>query len=247
MKISIITISYNAFETIEKTIVSVINQTYTNIEYIVVDGNSDDGTIQIINKYKDCIDILICEEDNGIYDAFNKGIKNATGELITFLNAGDYYDSDYCDFVISNFPKYGNFLCTNVLFYDKNNKKTLSCPSYPIVKTGVPQFLHPSLIVRSNLFVELGLFNINYRTFSDFDWMLKLINNNKTGLYINATKVYFESDGRSSKFLLKEYMTILKNNNYNFFKLIYSMFYYIFFHLKLKSKNHKNESKINNF
>ena len=76
MKISIITISYNVKDKIEKTITSVINQTYSNIEYIIVDGNSKDGTIDIINKYRNNINIIISEDDYGIYDAFNKGIKN---------------------------------------------------------------------------------------------------------------------------------------------------------------------------
>ena len=126
MKISIITISYNAKDAIDRTIQSVINQTYSNIEYIVIDGNSNDGTIEVINKYLDRIDVFICENDNGIYDAFNKGIKNATGDLITFLNSGDYYDTDYCKTIIQNFPKFSNFLCSNVILYDKKN---ITCPT----------------------------------------------------------------------------------------------------------------------
>ena len=88
-KISIITVSYNAVATIEQTILSVINQTYENIEYIIIDGGSTDGTIDIIKKYKDKISYWVSEQDNGIYDAMNKGIDVATGDYIQFLNADD--------------------------------------------------------------------------------------------------------------------------------------------------------------
>ena len=84
--ISIVTVSYNAVATIEQTILSVINQTYPNIEYIIIDGGSKDGTIDIIRKYADQIAYWVSEPDEGIYDAMNKGIKIATGEWINFMN-----------------------------------------------------------------------------------------------------------------------------------------------------------------
>lgn len=91
--ISVVTVSYNAVATIEQTLLSVINQTYPNIEYIIIDGGSTDGTVDIIKKYADEIVYWISEPDKGIYDAMNKGIKKANGEWINFINAGDsYYD-----------------------------------------------------------------------------------------------------------------------------------------------------------
>ena len=94
-KISIVTISYNIVSDIEKTIKSVINQTYTNIEYIVIDGGSTDGTVDIIKKYSDRITYWVSERDKGIYDAMNKGIEAATGEWINFMNAGDtFFNND---------------------------------------------------------------------------------------------------------------------------------------------------------
>lgn len=92
--ISIITVSYNASSCIEKTIQSVINQSYENIEYIIVDGGSTDGTLDIVNKYKDKIDIFVSERDNGLYDAMNKAIDFAHGEWLNFMNAGDVFYSD---------------------------------------------------------------------------------------------------------------------------------------------------------
>ena len=98
MKISVVTVCYNAADTIEKTMLSVLNQTYHDIEYIIIDGGSTDGTVEIIRKYADRIAYWVSEPDKGIYDAMNKGIKVATGEYIYFLGADD-------------------LLCENVFFY----------------------------------------------------------------------------------------------------------------------------------
>ena len=93
MKVSVITVCYNAIRGIEKTIQSVISQSHDDIEYIVIDGGSTDGTIDVIQKYRDKIAYFVSEPDGGIYDAMNKGIKAATGEWINFLNAGDVFAS----------------------------------------------------------------------------------------------------------------------------------------------------------
>lgn len=93
LKITVITVVYNGIDYIEDTILSVINQDYSNIEYIIIDGKSDDGTMDIVEKYATKISYWVSESDNGIYDAMNKGIKVATGDWIIFMNCGDYFFS----------------------------------------------------------------------------------------------------------------------------------------------------------
>ena len=102
-KVTIVTVTYNAKDLLEETIHSVLNQTYTNIEYIIIDGNSTDGTFEIIKKYEDKIDYWVSEPDDGIYYAMNKAIEKASGEWINFMNAGDTFTNfDTVEYVINN-------------------------------------------------------------------------------------------------------------------------------------------------
>jgi glycosyltransferase involved in cell wall biosynthesis len=102
-KLSIITVCRNIKDTIQRTCESIINQTWQDFEWIVVDGGSTDGTVEILKRYKDRIDILISEPDNGIYNAMNKGIKIATGEYLNFMNGGDsFYDNGVLEKVFKN-------------------------------------------------------------------------------------------------------------------------------------------------
>ena len=103
MKISIITICYNNERDIRATIESVVNQTYSNIEYIIVDGASKDGTLSIVNEYKDNITKVISEPDNGLYDAINKGLHNSTGEIVGMIHAGDRLNNNRVIETIANF------------------------------------------------------------------------------------------------------------------------------------------------
>ena len=102
IKVSIITVCFNSELTIEDTILSIKKQDYNNIEYIVIDGKSTDSTVEIIKKYNDYIDYFISENDNGIYDAMNKGISKATGQIIGILNSDDFYPNKY---ILSNVVK----------------------------------------------------------------------------------------------------------------------------------------------
>ena len=105
-KISIVTACLNSESTIEKTIKSVLGQSYDNIEYIIIDGGSTDGTLDIINKYKDKLSYIVSEKDNGIYDAFNKGLKIFKGELIGFVNSDDYLLPDAMNILCKYYNEY---------------------------------------------------------------------------------------------------------------------------------------------
>ncbi len=123
MKVSIITAVYNGVKTIEACIKSVLNQTYQNIEYIVIDGGSTDGTLDVIRRYKDKIAKVVSEPDKGIYDALNKGIKIATGEVIGFLHADDVYANNKVIETVSHEMKSHNIdsCYGDLLYVDKNN------------------------------------------------------------------------------------------------------------------------------
>ena len=173
--ISIVTVCYNAKTTIECTIRSVLKQNYPKIEYIIIDGGSLDGTVEIINKYRDRLAYFISERDKGIYDAMNKGIKVATGEWIIFRNSGDYFASE--DAVSKMFTEkvkddiivlHGDCRGFDEYGY-KDNKPPMECVNYTL--NGIP-VLHPSSFIRLS-YHKKHLFDLRYRSSADFDFFLK--------------------------------------------------------------------------
>lgn len=216
-KISIITACYNAENTIEQTIQSVLGQTYENIEYIIVDGASTDGTMEIVNNYKEQIDIIISESDEGIYDAFNKGARAATGDYIQYLNADDYLiDKFVVDDVYNEMKKlvdvtiiYGGVLCQNDITGLKSwiNKEI----DYEKFRSG-NSLPHQAVFTKRETMLEMGLFDTKYEILADYDLTSKIFKKYKGQIYyiprlisifriggissqlINRTKLYKEMD-----------------------------------------------------
>ena len=184
MKVSIITITYNSASTLETTIQSVISQTYKNIEYIIVDGNSSDNTLEIAKKYK--IEKLVSEKDNGLYDALNKGISMATGDVIGILHSDDFYtNNNVIEKIVSVFEKNN---CAGVyadLFYvdkDDTNKikrkwKSGQYSDGMFLKGWMPP--HPTFFVKKECYTKFGTFDLQFKSAADYELMLRFIHKNK--------------------------------------------------------------------
>ena len=225
MKISIITCSYNAVNTIEDTIKSVLFQKDADIEYIVIDGLSSDGTIDIIKKYADKIYKFISEKDSGIYNAMNKGIKLAKGDIIGFLNADDvYFNEKVINEVVKVFENekvdsvYGDLIYVS----EDNNKikrywKSEDFNINNFRKGWMPP--HPSFFARKDIYKKYGGFNENYQISADYDLMVKLLYNNKIStFYLPELLVKMKTGGVSNKISqtfkrLKEDYDIIKRYN----------------------------------
>jgi glycosyltransferase involved in cell wall biosynthesis len=146
--ISIITVVFNAEEVLEKTILSVINQSYNDVEYIIIDGCSTDNSLKIISKYRDQISKVVSEPDIGIYDAMNKGLKIATGSWINFMNAGDQFNNNNVlkDVFNKAIPLHASFIYSDFILDDKRNGKTLITANF-----SQGNLLHQSIIYKKEL------------------------------------------------------------------------------------------------
>jgi glycosyltransferase family 2 len=196
--ISIITVSYNAVKTIEETILSVLNQTYHNIEYIIIDGGSTDGTIDIIKKYQDRISYWVSEPDKGIYDAMNKGTLKASGEWLNFMNAGDtFYDEQ----VLEKVFKDKDWSNTDVIYGDviiKYSKKEELKKVWPLtqLEKGMP-FCHQSSFIKTTLQKQYS-FNTNYKICSDYEFFYTLYKKGYRFKYTDIIIAKFLYGGLSS-------------------------------------------------
>jgi glycosyltransferase involved in cell wall biosynthesis len=238
MKVSIITVCLNSEKTIEQTILSVINQSYDDVEYIIVDGNSSDNTLEIVNKYTDHINCIISEIDDGLYDAMNKGIKLSTGNIIGILNSDDLFENNY---VISdvvnkfNSNSSASFVTGDVVYVRRNCTKDITryyssemFKSYKLRFGWMPP--HAATFIKSDVYKDIGLYSNEYQISADYEFFVRMLYVHKLKFSrLNNVLVRMRNGGISTsgmKSLLKLNMEIVtackKNGMYtNFFILLF--------------------------
>jgi glycosyltransferase involved in cell wall biosynthesis len=188
--ITVITVVYNGAKYLEDTIKSVINQTYPNVEYIIIDGGSTDGTLDIIKKYEDYIDYWVSEPDKGIYDAMNKGIKVALGHGILFLNSGDKLLTNRC---FNNIKIPGFLYCKYEIKLGKVRiNRTIKKPKFYKISLPVP---HQAIIFDAR---KKLLYDTSYKLAADYDYFLRHGYNDKLPFLENSL-VYYDNSGVSKK------------------------------------------------
>lgn len=206
MKISIITITYNSAATIEQTIRSVLEQSYKDVEYIIVDGLSTDNTLEIVNRYKDKISKIVSEKDNGLYDALNKGISLASGDVIGILHSDDFYTGNsVLQKVADTFQKNNaDAVYANLYYVDKDNtdkiKRKWHSGNYTegaFLNGWMPP--HPTFFVKKEIYNKYGTFNLQFTSAADYELMLRFIHKNKIKLaYLDEFIVKMRTGGKSN-------------------------------------------------
>lgn len=212
--ISVITVVYNSELYLEGTIQSIINQTYDNVEYIIIDGGSTDGTIDIIKKYENKIDYWVSQSDTGIYDAMNKGIDIATGDWINFMNAGDRFVDSTILLQISKALGYDLVYGNHAVYKDDPSVFQITDVKYYKDTRNIP-FCHQTLFAKTEL-LKLNKFDIRYKIAADYHQYLVLKHLNATIHYVPVTICLYLDGGLSAtsrKKLIYEYYEITKKYN----------------------------------
>lgn len=219
MKISIITICFNSEKYIEQTILSVLNQNWPDLEYIIIDGGSKDKTISIIKKYEKYLSYWVSEPDRGISNAFNKGILKATGDWIGILNSDDFYEPD----TFKNLKKIINNNSNKEMICGSLNRVSIDLNKiiaidHPLINPEKPdQFImtHPATFVKKETYKKIGIFDENYKLAMDYDFFLRAI---KNGIQPYCSDIILATQrvgGRSQYFIIKalseKYISLIKN------------------------------------
>ena len=217
-KLSVITIVYNNVRDIERTLLSVINQSYSNLEYIVIDGGSSDGTLEILNKYEKSISTLVSEKDKGIYDAMNKGLALATGDYVLFMNSGDeIYAPDTVEKVFSTQPD-ADIYYGETEMYDEDWKslgqRRHTSPKHFTWK----DFKHGMSISHQAIYIRRAItepYNTSYKLSSDIDWILRAAKKAKkvvnTNMYVAKYLVGGMSKKNHRKSLIERFRILSKH------------------------------------
>lgn len=203
MLISIITVCRNSATTIRDTLSSVAAQTYRNIECIVIDGGSNDLTLQIVAEYPETVTQLLSENDHGIYDAMNKGIARATGEYLLFLNSDDIllHDRVIEEAVKTISTRHPDIVFGDMVIYNPTSGSTEYKRQQKLTRIHVFKNMpcQPSVLYRRSVFAMCGMFNTAFRIVSDFDWMTNAILRHDVSLqYISMALIRFSAGGVSS-------------------------------------------------
>mgnify|MGYP006091062839 CR=1 FL=1 len=199
MKISIITINYNDKQGLEKTINSVLNQTHKDLEYIVIDGGSNDGSKELIKQNNSKITYWVSEKDKGVYDAMNKGIEKATGDYLLFLNSGDYLYDDNVFEEISNQSNNAVLIVGNTCLPDKNGK-IIKYDNLTVDYLAKYSVNHQTVFFKNEIFKKYKGYNLDYKMAADYDLILRvLIDAGFKYQYIDVVVANYDLNGISSQ------------------------------------------------
>ncbi len=206
VRISVVTAVYNNVATIGAAIESALSQRHPAVEIIVIDGGSTDGTLDIISRYKSRLGVLVSEPDRGIYDALNKGVRLATGDVIGFLHSDDLFaDRDALSRVAAAMSDPAVSAC-----YGDLNYVSKAAPEHVVRSWRSGLFApgklrfgwmppHPTLYVRRQIYSRVGEFNCSYRIAADYDWMLRFMGQSANMLYIPRVQVLMRTGGTSNR------------------------------------------------
>ncbi|WP_184547386.1 glycosyltransferase family 2 protein [Mucilaginibacter sp. FT3.2] len=196
-KVTIVTIAYNAVATIEVTILSVLRQTYNNLEYIVIDGGSTDGTQKIIEKYRGKLAQYISEPDNGIADGFNKGIAMATGSWIGMINADDWYTPNAVEIMMRAVTGYDDVCCGNIMLVGANGVERAKKSKVSWLNFGM-YIMHPTCFIKTEVYRQLGGYDTGLKIAMDFDMFLRIKRNGFKIKHVDEVIAYMRLDGISN-------------------------------------------------
>lgn len=225
IKVSIITVVYNADDTIENCIKSIRSQTYPDIEHIIIDGGSTDSTTDIISRFKDGISVLVSEKDKGVYDAMNKGINLAKGEIIGFLNADDVYAANDTVSELVAFMRNGLFdaVYGDLAYIDRHDTDSVvrywRAGKYrqgAFFRGWAPP--HPTFFCRRSVYEKYGCFNSNLQIAADFELMLRFIEKHQIKVgYLPQCIVKMRTGGKANvlKGILKGNLEIINSFRLN--------------------------------
>jgi GT2 family glycosyltransferase len=211
-RVTLITATFNARRTLEQTIDSIHSQTFTDLEHVVVDGGSDDGTVELLRARLRPQDHWISEPDLGISDAFNKGIALASGNLIQLVNADDWLSPDQVEVAVRGLDSTGaDFVFGDVIFYrgGRPDFRYVGEPNYAkAIRRRMPVLNHATALVRRDAFERIGLFDLRYRCAMDYDWFLRLHLAGGRGVYLPDLVGHMNHDGISNTAYLRTFREV---------------------------------------
>jgi glycosyltransferase involved in cell wall biosynthesis len=236
--VTIITVVFNNVRTLEQTIKSVINQSYRNIEYIIIDGGSTDGSVDLIKKHESQINYWVSEPDKGIYYAMNKGLSIATGNLVSVLSSDDWYESTSVEKVVNYYELNPEVAIIHGLlrFIAVNDKPDSVVGHYnSFLAKGMIE--HPTCFIKKDMYDKVGFYNVLYKSAADYEWMLRAKKLEPKFLFIPELLTNFRRGGISGSYigaleelLIMKRFRVISNFKYSYRKIF---IYLIFFKQKI--------------
>lgn len=228
-KISIITITFNSEKTVEETIKSVLSQKYDNLEYIIIDGASKDGTMDIVNKYRENISYIVSEPDNGISDAFNKGIKVATGEIIGIINSDDILLPDTLNTIVKNYSPTIDVYSLNVIIWDGiANVMVRELPSMRFKYKVGHHIAHQGRFIRKDAYEKYGFYDVRLKYMMDYDLLFRFYRKGLIFYHVNHDAALYRLGGTTSDNNTKKKNDLkitVMNNGGSFFTFLFMWYY----------------------